>query len=196
MLIDCYGIRQEFVVTYIIVHEIKFDELQLEERQQKKTKVFFIKNYELIKKIESSLNQYRQLNKTLSEYFGRSIIYAQKNEHKVKRFILKETKNITKPLLLFKIRNRCHLNQNLDDVISTKPVRMSLNDILILYGIKDKFDMDNLDKFEEKHQIQFHFSKLITLMKNSKQTIVGRKSPIVPGIKATSWNPRYIINIG
>jgi len=67
----------------------------------------------------------------------------------------------------------------------------SLDDILSLHGIQDKFDFDDKRILEEKYQIQFQFYKLCT----EKQTIVGRRSAFVPGYSLI-LNPQQIINIG
>jgi len=195
MIVECSGVHQEFVTVYIIQFEINLNELQLQERHHKKTKVFFIQNEEIAKEIKACFLEYQELNLTLSDYFGRTIIYAQKHVIKRKNFILKETKNPRRPLIIFKVQNRCHINQNIKDVKS-KPLRMSLDDILVLHGIKEKFDMDNYEKLEEKHHIQILFYKLYSRTQHHKQKIVGRECLSLPKVSQLSWKPQQIINIG
>ena len=129
MLIECPNINQEFVTVYIIAREINLEELQLQEKQRKNNIVYYIRNEELILKIKECFEQYRTLNMTLSEYFGRNILYACKNRDE-NSFMLEGKKNPKNPLLLFKIRRSCLINQNVNDVKSKNPVRMSFKDIL------------------------------------------------------------------
>jgi len=195
MIVECTGVHQEFVTVYIIQLEINLNELQLQERQHKKAKAFFIQNEEIAKEIKACFLDYQGYNMTLSDYFGRTIIYAQKQEIKRKNYILTGRKNMRRPLIIFKVQNRCHINQNIKDVKSN-PLRMSLDDILILHGIKEKFDMDNRRKLEEKYHIQILFYKLYTRTQNYKQKIFGRTCSSVPGARILSWKPQQIINIG
>ena len=196
MLVECSGINQEFVTVYIMLHEIHLDDLQLQERRQNKSFVYYIRNLEITRNIVESSKKYRESNVTLSEYFGRNIIYAQKSHRERKNFILKEKKNITNPLLLYKVGNRCHLNENIKDVILSEPKRMSVDDILLLHGIKEKFDIDDFDKLEEKYRIQFQFYKLCIRIEHYKEKIVGRECLSLPKVSQLSWKPQQIINIG
>jgi len=71
-----------------------------------------------------------------------------------------------------------------------------LDDILVLHGIKEKFDMDNYEKVEEKYHIQILFYKLYTRTQHHKQKIFGRTCSSIPGARTLSWKPQQIINIG
>ena len=201
-IIKCPKVSSEFTCTYVKHWELSIDDLQLRTKNCRggKNRVFEITNQQVIEPLQISFKLFKSSNQSLSEYFGRSVLkatkYLQKSDEE-ETFKLEATAEVTNPLIVFKIRTSYYLESPLGKITSKEPIKMSIQDMLSLYGIKREFDLGDIANYEENEKIHFCFYRLKNAKYNGRTaTTYGYRCSSVPGELGSIWKPRHKINIG
>ena len=197
-LIVKYGkVLPEFVTVWVKHFRVPVEELHLQSKFGQNREYFIIRNQEFGQRIQSDYEEFKCSEKTMNEYFGRTILKASNYYTNTEVFKLNNVTSATKPLLIHHCKNSFYLESKPKAVSSNKPIKMSLEDIFLIFDIDDEFSLENIDEFEEDNQIQIHFHRLKYLDRHGRgQQMVTYRCPTVPGPSFRAWPPIHKINIG
>ena len=184
------GIDQLFLHTWLKVHKLEVEQLDLRSKKKRGYVVHEISCPIIESQLKSDYEDFQKSEKSVENYFEVDILFCKQNGKNTFCAVKRESPK-RKVIILYRTRNN-EYDFAEHPIITQTPIEMSLKSILSIYGISETVKVLPLQEWnvrdlEDKYQVCLDLYRKVGNM--------GQLHYDFPGFREPNWEPKHRIKI-